>query len=425
MTSPTPNEPAGAPEGVPVGAPVGAIARRLGAAGLSTAAIIIPLTTVVSHSFARSTYPLLLPAIKDDLLSSNTQAGIGGTAIFFAYLLGVLSVTLASSSLEPVKILRIGLAVSASGLGLIAIAPNVVVLILGLVLASSGGAGIWITAPLLATEGVAPNRRGIVIGFLTGAVGLGTSTIALSTRIARNAADDPELWRPIYLVEVVATVVILIIVVFGVRPHNTSPTGGRRLTLEGLRSVPGWKPITAAYVVFGAIASGYTSFLAEALEKDGGLDRATVANIYIGLGISSLVGAPLMGWVSDRAGRRRALMIVMTVIGVLSTSIALASGPGLAVVVVLFGGMWASYPTLTATYMRDHLDAHSFGSVYGTITVFYAIASVPAPIVVGAIADWRGSFTISYLSVTALAITGLVALRQLPRHEPDPVGAAV
>ncbi len=398
--------------------PTGTIAKRLGTVGLSTAAIIVPLTTVVSHSFARSTYPLMLPAIKDDLLSSNTQAGLGGTFIFAAYLVGVLVVTLASGAVEPVAILRIGLTVSGLGLGLIGLAPTFPVLLAGLALSSAGGAGIWITAPLLATEGVAPNRRGIVIGFLTGAIGLGTSSIALGTRIARDATGDAQLWRPIYLIEAGATLAILALVIVGVRARNTVRIGGRRISLVGLRTVPGWRAITTAYVIFGAIASGYTSFLAEALEEDGGLSRSAVANIYIGLGITSLVGAPLMGWISDRAGRRRALISVMIMIMIVSMGVALMTGAVLAILAVTVGGMWASYPTLTATYMRDHLEDRAFGSAYGTMTIFYGAAAVPAPILVGALADWRGSFTIPYLFVAALAVAGVIALRQLPQDAP-------
>lgn len=404
-------------------ASAGTIARRLGAVGLSTAAIVIPLTTIVSHSFGRSTYPLLLPAIKDELLSSNTAAGVGGTAIFSAYLAGVFIVTLASGTLEPARILRIGLVVSGIGLAVISLAPTFAVLLVGLVLSSAGGAGIWITAPLLATEGVAPNRRGLVIGFLTGSIGLATSSIALGTRLARSSSGDPELWRPIYAGEAAITFLIVIIVVFSIRTRTRTTgegmarVGGARISLSGLRGVPGWKPITTAYVMFGAIASGYTSFLAEAMEEDGGLSRSAVANIYIGLGVSSLIGAPLMGWVSDRAGRRRALLAVMAMIGVVSTAVALVTGPVLALVVVTVGGMWASYPTLTATYMRDHLEDRNFGTAYGTMTIFYGVASVPAPILVGALADWRGSFTIPYLGVSALALAGIAALRGLPSED--------
>ncbi|MEZ5225206.1 MAG: hypothetical protein R2710_00625 [Acidimicrobiales bacterium] len=169
-------------------------------------------------------------------------------------------------------------------------------------LSSSGGAGIWITAPLLATEGVAADRRGIVIGLLTGTIGPALRPSSHSPgphqhrqrrpvatdlyrrgRRHRGRAPHRAWWRPL-----------------GSRPVPPvagSPSSG----CAPFR----WKAITIAYVMFGAIASGYTSFLAEALEEDGGLSRSAVANIYIGLGITSLFGAPLMGWISG-SGRSAA-----------------------------------------------------------------------------------------------------------------------
>ncbi len=327
----------------------------------------------------------------------------------------MLAVTLVAGALEPLTILRAGLVVSGCGLALTWLAPTFAVMLVGLVLSSTGGAGIWITAPLLATEGVPPHRRGIVIGFLTGSIGFATSMVALGTRIARSSTDDPELWRPIYLVEALVTFAILGLVIAVVRARSTVRTRGGRISLDGLSQVPGWLPVTAAYVMFGTIAAGYSSFLAEALEEDGGVSRNGVANIYIGLGFSSLVGAPLMGWVSDRVGRRNALMTVMGLIGIVSITVALATGPLLIVVATALGGMWASYPTLTATYVRDHLDDRVFGTAYGTMTIFYGLAAVPAPIAAGALADRVGSFTISYLVFAAMSLVGLAALGRLPK----------
>ncbi|MEZ5225207.1 MAG: hypothetical protein R2710_00630 [Acidimicrobiales bacterium] len=48
------------------------------------------------------------------MVLSNTQAGVGGTAIFAAYLTGVIVVTLVSGAVEPVTILRSGLPSPAS-----------------------------------------------------------------------------------------------------------------------------------------------------------------------------------------------------------------------------------------------------------------------------------------------------------------------
>ncbi len=387
---------------------------RLARWGIGLAALVIPLTTIVSHSFGRSTYPLLLPAIKDDLNISNTQAGFGGGATYVAYLVGVLIVTLIAGRYEPLRIMKAGLATSSIGLMILAIATSFPLVLAGLALLSSGGAGIWLSAPVLATQGVEPHRRGVVIGMLTGTIGLATSIIALGTRGARNFTDNPELWRPVYAVECVGALLILFLISRSLTTHKTERLPAGRISAAGLRSVPGWLPVTLAYVAFGAIAAGYSTFLAEALETDGDVSRDSVSSIYLGLGIASLIGAPLIGGISDRLGRRTAMLGVMSIIGAASVGVATLNGAPLVVIVILFGGLWVSYPTLTATYVRDHLNDRQFGSAFGLMTIFFGLAAIIPPFAAGAVADDRGSFELPYLAFGGLAIVGFIALLFAP-----------
>ncbi|MEL6981439.1 MAG: MFS transporter [Actinomycetota bacterium] len=393
--------------------------------GIGVAAVVVPLTTMVSHTFARSTYPLLLPAMKDDVLGSNTVAGFAGTVIFLAYLLGVIVVTALAGRREPMTLMKGGLALSTAGLVVLGLAPNTAAVFVGLFLANAGAAGIWITAPGLATAEVPPERRGLVIGFLTASIGLGTSGLAIGTALARSASNDDDLWRPVYLVEAVLAVVILVAVAALVRSRSTAATGAG-ISLGSLRRLDHWRRITAAYVLFGAIGAGYLSFLAEALETDGGLTRGQVANLYLGMGLVSVVAAPLVGWLSDRFGRLVAKIGVMTGLAVGSAAIAIGTTWLVVAAVLALGGMWSSYPSLTATYVRDHLDARAFGSAYGTMTIFYGVMAMVAPAAVGILADRFDGFTIAYLAVAVLALVGVVILLTVPRsvtaesdrHEP-------
>lgn len=410
--------------------------RLRAAVGLPIAAFVLPLATVVSHSFGRSGFPLLLPAIKDDLELSNSQAGAAGTGMFLAYFAGVLTVTYFASRLEPVTILRIGLFVGSCGLGILAMATNLALLLLGLALISSGGAGIWITAPTLATKGVAPERRGIVIGLLTASIGLANSVVALSTNAARSSTGNDELWRPIYLGMAIASVLIGVTIFMLVRPdaqpstkapvaethtqglgRQAAPKSGFSFT--NLKSLPGWKPVTLAYMSFGCIAAAYTSFLAEALEEDGGLTRDDVSLLYVGLGFGALIGSPIIGWMSDRTSRKTALLTVMGLMVVICLSVAVASGWVLIISVLCLGGLWVSYPTLTATYVRDHMDSRMFGQVYGTMTIFFSIASILPPFIVGAIADQQDSFRIPYLMLSGLALAAMGVLTRVPSQVSD------
>ncbi len=391
---------------------VGTVRRPL--LGIGVAAIVVPLTTMVSHTFARSTYPLLLPAIKDDVLGSNTVAGFAGTVIFLAYLIGVIVVTALAGRREPMTLMKSGLSLSIVGLVLLGLAPNATAVFVGLFLANAGAAGIWITAPGLATEEVPPERRGLVIGFLTASIGLGTSVLAVGTGLARSAAGDDDLWRPVYLVEAVLAVAILVAVAFFVRSRSTAATGAG-ISLRSLRRLDHWRRITVAYVIFGAIGAGYLSFLAEALESDIGLSRGQVANLYLGMGLVSVVAAPLVGWLSDRFGRLVAKIGVMAGLAIGSASIAIGTTWLVVVAVLALGGMWSSYPSLTATYVRDHLDARAFGSAYGTMTIFYGMMAMVAPAAVGILADRFDGFAFAYLAVALLAVVGVAVLVTVPR----------
>ncbi|MDH4146224.1 MAG: MFS transporter, partial [Acidimicrobiia bacterium] len=276
-----------------------------------------------------------------------------------------------------------------------------------------GGAGIWITAPGLATAEVPPERRGTVIGLCTASVGFGTSMVALGTRLARSATGDDQLWRPIFGIEALATAAILTLIVAAVRPARTPGLGGG-FSLRALRRVPSWRRVTIAYVLFGGVAAGYSSFLAEALEEDGGLSRSAVGLVYIGMGFSSLLGAPAVGWLSDRRGRRAAFLTVVAGLCVGSFVIALGSGLLVAGAALLLGGMWSSYPTLTATYVRDHLDAREFGSAFGAMTVFYGLFAIFPPLFAGVIADRLGGFRVPYVAIGALCLACGAVLWSLP-----------
>ena len=169
----------------------------------------ICLTTIVSHSIGRSIYSLLLPAIEDDLGLTHAQAGVPSSGIFVVYVVGVLAVVFASPRVEPITIMRVSFVFSALGLLLAATARSLAALTIGVSMAGGAGAGIWMTAPVLATAYVSERRRGLVIGALTSTIGLANVTLGFGTSALRRVADDDGLWRPIWWIALGFTAVLL------------------------------------------------------------------------------------------------------------------------------------------------------------------------------------------------------------------------
>ncbi len=83
---------------------------------------LVALAVVVSHTLGRSTFPILLPAIEDELLANHTQAGLLTTIHFGFYLAGVGLVTIIASRFEPIRLLQSGLVLATIGFVLLATA---------------------------------------------------------------------------------------------------------------------------------------------------------------------------------------------------------------------------------------------------------------------------------------------------------------
>ena len=149
-----------------------------------------------------------------------------------------------------------------------------------------------------------------------------------------------------------------------------------------------------------------------------------MATVYMGMGLGSVAGAPFAGWLSDRLGRRVALATVMSVMAVGSLCVATVRGPLLVGAVIVLGGLWASYPTLTATFVRDHLDQREFSAAFGIMTIAYGLAAVLPPLLAGIVADRFGTFRGVYLALSGIAVVGAflaAGLREQRSSSPTPM----
>ena len=83
--------------------------------------------------------------------------------------------------------------------------------------------------------------------------------------------------------------------------------------------------------------------------------------------------------------------------------------------------MWAPLrriPTVIAAHIIDHTDLSSYGPSYAAATFAFGLAQVASPQAGGAIADWRGSFTLVFILSAAIMFTGSLIATRLPQDHP-------
>jgi predicted MFS family arabinose efflux permease len=162
---------------------------------------LVAIGAAVAQAFGRFTYSVLLPAVRDDLGISNTVAGSLGTINVGAYLLGTIVVAAATSRYRLLDVMRVGFVFSTTGLLLAAIAPNAFLLGVAMFTSGLGGAIIWIPAPVIAADAVAPERRGLAIGLMGSGIGSVLSSPANSAGTSDRASVTTRgvrsmSWRP-------------------------------------------------------------------------------------------------------------------------------------------------------------------------------------------------------------------------------------
>ncbi len=374
--------------------------------------ILICLTPIVSHSFGRSVYGLLLPAIEDDLGLSHAEAGLPGTGIYVMYIAGVLLVAVFAPRTEPINIMRSALALGVVGLAIASLATDIFWLTVGVSLVGGSGAGIWLTAPVLVTTYVSASRRGAVIGLLSAAIGLSNIVLGLGTGQLRRTLNDETAWRPIWVFALIFTAGLLVALIgFARFPRTAKVSGG--FNLEALRRLPGWVRVTVAYALFGGISAGFNSFILAALE-DGDLSRNTTTSIFSLMGVAIVLTAPTLGALSDRFGRPTLLSAASGILIVSNLLVAFGTGWTVAGGAILFSCASGSVPALIAAHLRDHVDNRQFSRVLATMTILFSIVASITPGAVGWLADSTGSFQQSYLLLAVLACGALVLFLTLP-----------
>lgn len=368
----------------------------------------------VGQGFGRFGYALLLPAVNADLVHSYAVAGLLGTLNLAAYLAGTLVVSLTSERLEPATSVRVGLLLTTAGLAVLALAPSVLVLAVGMVLAGFGGAMIWVQAPGIAGSAVPVSRRGLAIGLAGSGIGLGVMASSGLTA-AVHAVAGSGAWRPVWGVEAVLSALAAVAAARWLRPRVAPASGPVRVS--ALRRVPGWVGCTLSYGAYGLALAVYMTFLVTAYEQDAGFAPAHASAVFAVVGVCITVGGVLLGRWSDSVGRRAAMTWAYVGMTAAILLVPVGAEPWAVVSAIAFGLAMSGAPAVLAAHLADSLDPRRFAAAFGAVTLVFGLAQLAGPQLAGWIADRTGSFSPAFLVAAGAALCAAVASATLPGRD--------
>jgi predicted MFS family arabinose efflux permease len=378
---------------------------RLSAAGFAA--------TAIAFGPARMGFGLFASEFRDAFALSSVEVGFIASLGFLGFFAALMAAQATLLRMGPAPPIVIGLVAATTGLGVVALASEPVVLAAGVFLAATSAGFAWTPFNDAVHRGVADAARPSALS----AVSTGTAVgIAAAGAAALAAALSGLSWRVCWAIFAAAAALALVGVSLSVRGEGKDPDPAPDDRWRRLRH-PSAGALYVVAFAFGATSAIYIAFAADRFAATGGVPglpaAAAPAVVFIAYGLFGLAGLAT-GRVKAAIGLSLLLRLLM-VAGAVSLAL-VAAAPGGWTVLVLSAGLqgvhvmmtsavlafWAErlFPVLPATSFTAALLATAAGSVLG-------------PAATGLLADAVGA-PATFLAAAALPASVAVVLRR--RH---------
>jgi len=382
-------------------------------------AISLSLGSAIALGFARFSYALLLPPMKQDLAWNFAQAGAMNTANALNYLLGALAFSRLSPRLASGTLFVAGCIATALLMALSGAVTGTNALLVLRVLTGAGSALVFVSGGVLAARlaSLSPREAGLIIGLYYGGTGWGIVISSVLVPLAIHPGVHG--WRFAWFALAAACAACATVAVTAAGrieaasppiPLNRSPNAVPHPPIRRGR----FGLALAGYGCFGVGYIGYMTFIV-ALLRDTGMNAAVVSGFYILLGVATIVSARMWSGLLDRmrGGQALALLNALLAVATLIPAVlvhpfaAFASG-------LLFGATFLSAVASTTAFVRHNLPASQWGDGINAFTIVFAFGQIVGPTMIGRVSDSAGLTRGLVYSALMLAIGAMLAFCQKP-----------
>jgi len=348
---------------------------------------------------------LLIPRLQSEIHISVATAGTlvgianGGLA------LGLFAWGVAADRFGERKVMACGLVLCAlSGAGAAA-SGNVVLLAVAFAVTGLAAGSVYAPSSRLVLKWFPPRQHGLAMSVTQISTPL-ASAIAAATLPAVAAADG---FRPVLLVMAGACLVVGVLVAVFVRAAPTAGGGGRDTGRNAPRPTTGLGRMYAVSMLLFLPQISLLTFTVSYLVHRG-WDPAS-AGQALGLALlATCVTRPIMGYWSDRIGRRLGLMRWLAVLNVcvlVALTIGTATNSQLSAVAVLLAvTSMVTGSGLIATAVAQFADAKRTGRSLGVQNTLQNGMGVLAPIALGNLIDF-GGYTVTFAIIAVAPLIGV------------------
>lgn len=300
-----------------------------------------------------------------------------------------------------------------------------------------GNSASWAPGVTLVQRWFASSRKGLALGILGAGIGL---TFILMGRVS-PAIIERWSWRHcFYFLGAAVFVMVLVNALLmrsrpedrGLQPWGEAAESApavkvgaaapkARTSFREFTAAPRFWLIGLSYaLVAGAILS-VTTFMVDYARSELGFALSDASSLASAHGIGQIVGVVLILALSDRIGRRNAIVLSNVCIAACIAGIILigANRTLLLACVGLFGAFYgAAFPMYSACG-GDYFRREVMGTVIGLFTLFYGIGAIATNRLAGHVRDATGSYVLPLAAAAVLALLSAALMAGVKRKPAD------
>jgi MFS family permease len=363
------------------------------------------LVKMTGLGFGRFAYAMLLSNMRDSLKFNYSQMGLlsGGILLgylFFSFIGGILT-----TRFGPKRVVITSLVVSSLSMFFIGRLSGFFPLLLFTFAMGGAAGGSHISMTTVPMAWFGKHRLGRALGIVTGGTGVGILVTGLLLPPLLISLGS-EAWRQcwLFLALITFAVAVICFCLLRERPGQVysepleSGSEKRGIGLPAGHSVLTLRTLFIIYFIFGVSYNIYTTYFVAFMIGEVGLAEKMAGLIWAIFGWTSMASGLIWGFISDRAGRRKALLWNNGIISMALIIPLLFRQPFfLGLSSFLFGLTFLGTVTVVAASIGDSVFEKK-ASVYGFLTLVHGIGQFLGTTFGGYLKDLTGSFQVSLLS---------------------------
>ena len=379
------------------------------------AALAINLILGILYSWS-----VIQKALVDEWGWTNTEASLPYTVCIATFAVMMIFAGRAQDKYGPRPIAFLGGILF--GTGLIASSfsqnPTIMMITFGIIGGMGIGFGYSAVTPC-AIKWFAPEKKGAISGIVVSGVGLSPVYIAPLTNSLLSSHSIQQTFLYLGILAFLGITVLSLILrnpptgkIPGTGSQKKSSHGGNQYTWREIITAKPFILLWTAYLMSaaaGLMLIGHLANIAFIQAKwEAGFMLVVILSVFNALG--RVAG----GFLSDRAGRTNALLIVflvqaanMFLFSFYHSIPALIAGSVIAG--LAYGALFALFPAATA----DFFGVNNLGVNYGMVFTGWGVAGIIGPVTGGLVADITGAYNISYIVSALMLIAGAILVKQI------------